>query len=211
MAILPLIRSLLAGGASSLDGTAGGIELGQGTAPSGLGTTSIQIIAPTGVTSYRITKPGAACSGVVRWVNSANIVTETCLDDAVVVSMKSSGTLSTGDGKDYFPIPSQLNGWNLTGVSAHVITVSSSGAITVDLARCATVGTGNTCSGTVVDMLSTNLTIDANESKSSTAATAAVIDGGNDDVSTDQVIRMDIDGAGTGATDLFLSLVFAKP
>jgi hypothetical protein len=82
----------------------------------------------------------------------------------------------------------------------------------VDLARCAVVATGNQCSGTVVDMLSTNLTIDSNENKSSTAAAAAVIDTANDDVSTGQVIRVDVDAIHTTpAKGLLITLVFQLP
>lgn len=120
-------------------------------------------------------------------------------------------TVTTGDGKFYFKITSELNGMNLIAVDAHVITVSSSGAVNVDLARCAAVATGNACSGTVADMLSTNLTIDANEEKSSTAATPAVIDTANDDVATNQIIRVDVDGAGTGTQGLIVTLSFQLP
>ena len=119
--------------------------------------------------------------------------------------------MATGDGAFYFSIPAQIAGMDLVNVEAHVITVSSSGAVDIDLARCAVVATGNTCSGTVVDMLSTNLTIDANESKSSTAATAAVINAANDDVAEDQVVRVDIDLAGTGTQGLIVWMEFQLP
>jgi hypothetical protein len=119
---------------------------------------------------------------------------------------------STGDGKYYFTVPAELNGMNLVGVTAHVITVGTTNTINVDLARCATVATGSTGSGTVADMLSTNLTIDSNESKSATAATAAVIDTANDDVATDQVIRVDIDAVHTTPSKgLVVVLTFRLP
>lgn len=117
-------------------------------------------------------------------------------------------TITIGDGASYFPIPAKLNGQRLTAVSAQVNTVSSSGAITIAFDRCAVVATGNMCSGTVTDMMSTNLTIDANENKSSTAATAAAINPANAQVSTDQVIRINIDGAGTGAAGLIVTMEF---
>jgi len=120
---------------------------------------------------------------------------------------------ATGDGKYYFVIPSKLNGWNLTGVSAQVISVGTDGLLNVDLARCDVAATGNACSGTVQDMLSTNLTIDSNEGKSSTAAAAAVIDTTYDDVDTDEVIRVDVDAvhSTTAAKGLILNLKFEKP
>ncbi len=60
-------------------------------------------------------------------------------------------------------------------------------------------------------MLSTALTIDASENDSSTAATPAVVDGSNNSVATGDSLRIDIDGAGTGAKGLIVELTFAKP
>ena len=119
---------------------------------------------------------------------------------------------STGDGKYYLVIPSTLNGMNLVSVSGSVISVGTTNTTDVQLARCATVATGSQCSGTVVDMLSTKLTIDSNENKSSTAATPPVINGSNDDVATDQVIRVDVDAVSTTpATGLVVVLGFQLP
>jgi hypothetical protein len=47
-------------------------------------------------------------------------------------------------------------------------------------------------------MLTTRITIDENEFDSATAATAPVIDGASDDVITADLIRVDVDVAGTG-------------
>ena len=119
---------------------------------------------------------------------------------------------TVADGHLYFVIPLKLNGMNLVGVSAQVRAAGTTNTLNIDLARCATVATGNMCSGTVVDMLSTNLTIDSTENKSSTAATAAVIDTANDDVATDQVIRIDIDAIQTTPSQgLKVLLVFRLP
>jgi hypothetical protein len=119
---------------------------------------------------------------------------------------------ATGDGKYYFVVPAKLNGWNLIAVSAQVITAGTTGTTNVDLARCDVVATGNACSGTVQDMLSTNLTIDSGEGKSSTAAAAAVIDTTYDDVDTDEIIRVDVDAVHTTpAKSLILNLTFQLP
>lgn len=119
---------------------------------------------------------------------------------------------ATGDGKYYFVIPAELNGMNLVGVSAQVVNAGTTSTLNVDLARCAAVATGNMCSGTVVDMLSTNLTVDSGENKSATAATAAVIDTNNDDVATDQVISVDVDAVHTtAAKGLIVTLSFRLP
>ena len=51
-------------------------------------------------------------------------------------------------------------------------------------------------------MLTTKITIDASEFTSYTAAAAPVIDTGNDDVATGDLIAVDVDVAGTGAKGL---------
>jgi hypothetical protein len=60
-------------------------------------------------------------------------------------------------------------------------------------------------------MLSTRITIDANEKTSYTAATAPVINATYDDVATGDLLAIDIDGAGTGAKGLMVMLQFGKP
>jgi hypothetical protein len=119
----------------------------------------------------------------------------------VLVTDPNGSALTTGDLKAYVRIPSTITGWNLVGVAAHVSTVSSSGVITVQIRNVTD----------AVDMLSTALTIDANEKDSATAATAAVINTSNDDVATADEIAIDIDGAGTGAKGLFVELRFQLP
>jgi hypothetical protein len=132
--------------------------------------------------------------------------------DLIVEVFAPTTDTATGDGKFYIPVPAKLNGRNLVAVSAQVVDAGTTGTLNIDLARCAAVATGNQCSGTVADMLSTNLTIDSTENKSSTAAAAAVIDTGNDDVATDQVIRIDIDAVHTtAAKGLVVTLTFQLP
>jgi hypothetical protein len=55
-------------------GTAGFIQMGQGTAPS-LGTTAVQLVAPAAVTSYQVILPGAAATGLGHFSNASNVVT----------------------------------------------------------------------------------------------------------------------------------------
>lgn len=121
----------------------------------------------------------------------------------ILVSDPNGDAITTGDGKAYFRIHPAVNGMNLTAVGASVSTVSSSGAVTIQIRRVR--------SGSPADMLSTTLTIDASETDSSTAATAAVINASNDDVNTADQIFIDIDGAGTGAKGLFVTLTFKHP
>ena len=119
---------------------------------------------------------------------------------------------AVGDGKFYFVVPSSLTGMNLVEVNAQVITAGTTGTTNVDLARCVTAASGNACSSTVADMLSTNMTIDTGENSTDTAATAAVIDTTNDDVSTGQIVRVDVDAVHTtAAKGLIITLIFRLP
>jgi hypothetical protein len=110
-------------------------------------------------------------------------------------------SVATGDGKAYIVIPSELNGYNLVDADAGVITVSSSGTPTVQIYNLTQ----------TADMLSTLITIDANEYTSYTAATAPIIDTTNDDVATGDILRIDIDAAGTGTKGLIIILSFQLP
>jgi len=129
-----------------------------------------------------------------------------------VVPFDFTTDVAVGDGAFYFRVPSSLNNWILTGVSANVVTAGSTNATNVDLARCAATTSGNVCSGTVSDMLSTNLTIDSGENDSATAAAPAVIDTANDDVTTGQIIRVDVDAVSTTAPKgLIVNMEFTAP
>lgn len=119
----------------------------------------------------------------------------------ILVSDPNGSAITTGDGKMYFRINSELNGFDLWAVAAHVTTVSSSGIPTIQIANVTQ----------AADMLTTKLTIDANEKDSKDAAAAAVIDTANDDVATGDELRVDIDAAGTGAKGLIVELTFRKP
>jgi len=117
----------------------------------------------------------------------------------VVLKVIANGTtLSTGDGKMYFTVPSELNGLDLIDADASVYTASTSGTPTVQIHNVTD----------AVDMLSTSITIDANEYSSYTAATAPVIDTAHDDVATGDRLRIDVDAAGTGTKGLDVILVF---
>lgn len=110
-------------------------------------------------------------------------------------------TLATGDGKAFIVIPPELNGMNLVDADAFVSTVSSSGTPSFQIHNLTD----------AVDMLSTNITIDASERTSYTAATPPVINTANDDVATGDILRIDVDGAGTGAKGAGVILTFQKP
>lgn len=57
-------------------------------------------------------------------------------------------------------------------------------------------------------MLTTRITIDVSENCSYTAAAPPVIDAGNDDVATGDILAIDVDVAGTGTKGLIVILTF---
>jgi hypothetical protein len=87
--------------------------------------------------------------------------------------------------------------FTLTEVRASLATVSSSGLVTADI----------NVNGTTI--LSTKLSIDANEDTSETAATPAVISDG--DIEDDDELTFDCDAAGTGATGHKVLLLGYRP
>lgn len=119
------------------------------------------------------------------------------------VSFVLNGTTAlTTSEKAYWRVPSTMNGWNLVAVGATVGTgaagSSSSGTPTFTVKNV----TDNQ------QMLSTSLTVDANEYTSATAATAAVINTTYDDVATDDLIEIAVTTAGTGVTYATVTLTF---
>lgn len=123
---------------------------------------------------------------------------------AQLLCVPAGTTLTTGDGKGgiFFRVPSAINGWNLTGVAANVTVASSSGTPTIQVRRVR--------AGSPADMLSTRITIDANELDSKDAATPAVINASNDDVATGDQIYIDCDVAGTSTEGLSVLLTFTE-
>ncbi len=109
-------------------------------------------------------------------------------------------SLIIGDGfaNVTYKIPQELNGWNLSDAHVCVDTPSTSGTPTFQV--------HNETDG--VDMLSTAITIDANEKTSYTAATQPVVDTDNDDVATGDEIRVDCDVIGTGTKGCLIHLSF---
>lgn len=114
--------------------------------------------------------------------------------------------VETGDGKFYVHIPAELDGMNLVEVHAEVITAATgSGSETTDIQIHNVTDT--------VDMLSTLLTVDEDETGSDTASTAAVINSSNDDVAENDVIRIDVDAvpSTTPGSGLIVTLGFSLP
>ena len=113
-----------------------------------------------------------------------------------------STAMTTGNNKAKFHVPAGLNGMDLVEVHAEVSTAPAGSTADIQLSR----------NGSA-DMLSTKLTIDASETGSDTAATAAVINGSNDNVSTNDTIQIDIDqiGSSTAGSGLVVTMGFRIP
>lgn len=122
----------------------------------------------------------------------------------IAVALNGTTALTTSE-KGYVRIPAALTGMNLVTVAASVGTgaagSSSSGDPTFTVKN---VTDGN-------QMLSTSLTVDANEYTSATAAIAAAINASFDDVVTDDLIEVACTTAGTGTTYATVTLGFQLP
>lgn len=123
-----------------------------------------------------------------------------------IYAVKSDFPIFTGDGKSYFSISPDLNNMNLTACGATTFLSSSSGTPTIQIARGRQSSPSSSYS--YVDMLSTRITIDVGEYDSQYATTPPVIDTNNDDVLEGDIIRVDVDVAGTGTEGLLVRLTF---
>jgi len=126
-----------------------------------------------GTNDFILTAASGETTGLV-WRGSPEVI-------AVAVSDEETA-LTTGNAKVTFRMPFAMT---LTAVRASLTTASTSGLPTFDI---------NEGGSTI---LSTKITIDANEKTSTTAATAAVIS--DTALADDAEITIDIDTAGTGA------------
>ena len=106
--------------------------------------------------------------------------------------------LTTGSAKATFRMPQAAT---ITAVRASVTTAPAGSVLTVDINK----GTSPT------SILSTKITIDAGEKTSTTAATAAVVDTNENDVSDDEMMTIDIDtiGSSTAGAGLKVTIYYA--
>lgn len=163
---------------------------------------------------------GARAQASAAEINAGTNATKTINPDAFAASkfgirlptvqvLTADTAWTVGDGKIYFRIPAELAGFNVVSAGMSVLTKSTSGIPTLQIAR------GRQASPTsdfsFSDMLSTKLTIDENEFDSRTAATPAVIDGTVDDLAEGDLLRFDIDVAGTGTMGCWVTLGFQLP
>lgn len=119
-----------------------------------------------------------------------------------VVAFDFTTNTAVGDGAAYFRVPASMAGMDLVAVAARVITAGTTNTTDIQIHNLTQ----------TADMLSTKITIDSTEVDSSTAATPAVIDTGNDDVASGDLIRVDVDAVSTTpAKGLIVSMEFRLP
>ena len=123
----------------------------------------------------------------------------------IVKAIFDTDALTTGDGQTYITVPSEYNGMHLTVASAHVYTASTSGTPTVQIAKASIADYT-----TFVDMLTTRITIDENEYDSAGATAPVVINTTYYAVATSNILRIDVDVAGTGTKGMEVCLQFQK-
>ena len=113
-----------------------------------------------------------------------------------------TSTVTTGDGKAYFHIPTGLNGMNLVYAHGMVVTAGTTNSTTVQI---------NNVTQTA-DMLTALIEIETGETGSDTSAPGVTIDTANDDVATNDVLRIDVDTASsTAPLGLTITLGFQLP
>lgn len=144
-------------------------------------TTLVKLAKGTAFQKYRMNSGATA----PEWTTDTEVI-------GIPVS-DTTTAITTGTAKVTFRMP---YAFTLTSVRASLSTASSSGIPTFDINE----------GGTTI--LSTKLTIDANEKTSTTAATAAVIS--DSALADDAEMTIDIDVAGTGAKGAWVYLIGYK-
>lgn len=113
---------------------------------------------------------------------------------------KSSDSVFVANGAIGIGVPASLNGWEIVGAIAIVHTQGVTGTTDVQIRR--------RRSGSDADVLSTKITIGAEY-----FASDGVINTSNDDVSTGDLLFIDVDAVHSGTAPLGLTVVitFRKP
>lgn len=160
-------------------------------------------------TAASTTQTGVSELAIASEVNTGTDATRSITPDALAgsnlgtqalggVAFAFTTDVTTGDGKLYIPIPAKCNGMNLIRAQAYVVTAGTTNATTVmvhNLTQAA-------------DMLSGAISI----ASGGTVGTVGTIDTGNDDVATDNIIRIDVDSVSTTAPKgLLVMLEFQLP
>lgn len=187
-------------------------EMARDAIGAALTDTGLAVVTPNdGGDTIDINVPAASASDVNAGTATGSAVTPDALAGSnlgtktvmVLVSDPNGSAITAGDGKAFVWITSDLNGMNLVGCGAVLDSAGTGGGFLCQLRR--------KRSGSDADMLSTRISIDSGENDSADAATAAAINGSNDDVTTADRIYIDLDGVPTTAKGLTVWLQFRLP
>jgi hypothetical protein len=115
-------------------------------------------------------------------------------------------SVSSGDGAGYFHVPASMNGMDLVDVHAEHITAANTNDTEIQIHNVTQ----------AVDMLDPNfkLKIDASETGSDTSANSAVINTSSDSITTNDLLRIDIDAVQSTAgapKGLILTMEYRLP
>jgi len=151
---------------------------------------------PTTYTYSAITKPTVG-NGVSKADEGDKMADDLAyfyalLAQPIYIPINGATPLVAGD-KQYWPVPRKYHLGTLTGVAAKCKDASTSGGVELAIK----IGANS--------MLSTNITLDQNETDTNTAAVPAVIDTSHDDLHNDgaaaaDLVEISVVSAGTGVT-----------
>jgi hypothetical protein len=169
---------------------------------SNIDTADVASGSKTGSDTKFVTGTEGTTNQGAKWNADGDLVEDTKIKHITFSSTDTSTSLTTGDAKAFVIVPAELNGYDITAVQADVYTAGTTGTMDIQLHNVTS----------AADILSTKITIDSTEKSSSTAATAAVINTAEDDLTTGDIIRFDIDAVHTTpAKGLFITLTCTLP
>ena len=184
-----------------------------------VGTIGTGVWQGTAVAAGYMAQGTTSAKGALEIATSAEINTSTDADRAItpdqlaasnygiryvqIMAVAKATALTVTDGLAYFHVPAGLDGMDLVEVHAEVFTAPVGSTATFEISN----------NGASTQMLSTNITIDAGETGSDSAATAAVIDASNDDLDTNDLIQINCTqiGSGTAGSGLMVTMGFRIP
>lgn len=161
-----------------------------------------------------------ATLGTFWWcVEDVEITLEEVAEEIIQMVIYDDATdVTSGDAKARYPIPEEIDGYNLVAAEAWTMDAGLTGDLQIEVNRCAEALTGNACSSTLVNMLTNDLDIDTNETHTKNSSLNATcgnnwgscINTTNDDVQDGQWIRIDIPAvhSGTAPKGLVVKLTF---